>query len=547
MTLRILHLDDNPDDLELVRLALTRSGLECEIKGVSDSMSYISALERHVFDVVLSDSGIPGYAGLAAMTAARDACPAAPFIVVSGQVDENSPYRSDHAAARISKTDLARLAPAIQQALARPPPSSCEDQKRDFYVTGMQYLVEVVQQLSLARNLDTIMQIVRCAARKLAAADGASFVLRDGDRCFYADEDAVAPLWKGQRFPMSACVSGWAMINRRAAIIRDIYQDPRIPHDAYRPTFVKSLVMTPIRTTAPVGAIGVYWATTHDATKEEVELLRALADSASVANESVDLLANLEQRVAERTEEVQRRSAELELLNRELESFSYSVAHDLNSPLNAIAGFGRALLESNGTRLDEVGVDYVRRIKASVDRMQVLINDLLFLSKIVLAPMHWEPVDLAAFAREIVAGLHVSALAQGSPARQIDLVVADALAVNGDAGLLRIVLENLLSNAWKFTSKVKAARIEVGSETDLKGRTIYFVRDNGAGFDSQYASRLFGPFQRLHTQSEFPGTGVGLATVQRIIHRHGGKIWAQAAVNQGACFQFTLEDPAAQD
>jgi hypothetical protein len=399
----------------------------------------------------------------------------------------------------------------------------------------MEHLIEVVQQLSLARDLRTVMDIVRHAARKLAGSDGATFVLRDGDRCYYAEEDAIAPLWKGQRFPLSACISGWAMLNRRPAVIPDIYLDSRIPHEAYRPTFVKSLMMTPIRTSAPIGAIGVYWANNHQATPEEIELLRALADSTSVAIESVDLLENLEKRVAERTHEVRERSAELEVLNHELEAFSYSVAHDLRSPLITIDGFTHALLEDSRESLDDAGREHLGRITGAVERMQALISDLLTLSRIVRSPMSPVQVDLSQMAREIIAGHRASA-----PERKVEAVIADGLAAEGDAGLLRIVLENLLSNAWKYSSKTEAARIEVGTETHAAGRNSYFVRDNGAGFDGQHASRLFSPFQHLHTQSQFPGTGVGLSTVKRIVHRHGGEIWATADVGKGACFHFTL-------
>jgi signal transduction histidine kinase len=537
MTLRILHLDDNPDDVELVRFALERGGLDCRIEAVSDRDGYVAALRARTFDLILSDSGIPGYDGGAAITAARDACPDVPFIVVSGGVDKSSRAlpQSEHVAARVSKNELGRLAATIEQALRRQADDSHRNTHADGYVEGMRHLVEVVQQLSLARNLSAVMEIVRRAARRLARADGATFVLRDDDRCFYADEDAIGPLWKGLRFPMKACISGWAMLNRQPAIIKDIYEDARIPHAAYRPTFVRSLVMTPIRTAAPVGAIGVYWATTHEATPDEVELLRCLADSTSVAIESVDLLANLEQRVAERSGELHRRSEELEVLNRELEAFSYSVAHDLRSPLNAIDGFSQLLLESSDGQLDAANRDHLARITAAVGRMQALISDLLALSKIVLAPMSRAPLDLSAQAREISGALRAGALA-----RNVEVVIAEGLTAEADAGLMRIVLENLLSNAWKFTSRTAAARIEVGSHTDAAGRATYFVRDNGAGFDPQYAAKLFSPFQRLHSQSQFPGTGVGLATVQRIVHRHGGRIRAEAGVDQGACFYFTL-------
>jgi signal transduction histidine kinase len=542
MTLQILHLEDNRDDAELARLALARGGLDCRIEAVKDREEYLSALATRKFDVILSDSGVPGYDGVAAMSAARERCPEVPFIVVSGHIDKRALPHPDYAAARIEKHDLARLAAAIDQALRDVRPQSRADLERDAEFAGMRFLVGVVQQLSLARTLAAVMQIVRSAARKLAGADGATFVLRDGDRCFYADEDAIAPLWKGQRFPMSACISGWAMLNARAAVIKDIYQDARIPHDAYRPTFVKSLVMTPIRTAAPVGAIGVYWAKTHETSPVELELLRALADSTSVAMESVDLLSNLERRVAERTHELHERSTELEVLNRELDAFSYSVAHDLRSPLNAIGGFTGALLDSEQANLSPTGRDHLQRISRGVDRMQGLINDLLTLSKIVRAPLIREPVDLSAQGRAILAELAQSDPA--TPARRVESSVTDGLIVEGDPGLLRVVLQNLLSNAWKFTSKRGMARIELGSSRGALGEQVYFIRDNGAGFDPDRASNLFGPFQRLHSQAEFPGTGVGLATVQRIVHRHNGRIWAESAPDKGTCFYFTLSDGA---
>src|SRR5262245_26556074 len=170
---------------------------------------------------------------------------------------------------------------------------------------GVADLVEVVQQLSLARDLRTVQDIVRHSARRLTGADGATFILRDNNRCHYVDEDAISPLWKGQRFPMSACISGWAMLNRRAAVIEDIYADDRIPHDAYRPTFVKSLVMVPIRALDPIGAIGTYWATTRVPDPAEVRLLQALADTTAVALENVRVFTELEERVKARTAELE--------------------------------------------------------------------------------------------------------------------------------------------------------------------------------------------------------------------------------------------------
>ncbi len=541
MKLRLLHLEDNGDDVELVRTTLVREGIDCDILAVDSGEAYRAALQRSHFDAVISDSGVLGYDGNEALSDARERFPGIPFVVVSaapGIVEEQLPTQAGGVTARVPKSELHRLAPTMKSILS----SRLTAPKSTSHVTGdgsstegMQHLIAIVQRLSLARDLPSIMDIVRRAARALAHADGATFVLRDGDRCFYAEEDAIAPLWKGQRFPLQACISGWAMLNRQPAIIEDIYLDARIPHDAYRPTFVKSLVMTPIRTVAPIGAIGVYWATQHLATQAEIELLQGLADSTSIAIEAADVFSNLERKVAERTAELDRRNTELEVLNKELEAFSYSVAHDLRSPLITIDGFTQVLLENTTEKLDEPNRQHLERISTAVRRAHRLINDLLGLSKIVRAPIHIVTVDLSRTAREILRTLLDSA-----PTRVAEFAVAEGVVAQGDPGLLRIVLENLLSNAWKFTSRQERTHIEFGSGADRTGRTVYFVRDNGAGFDPRYAAKLFSPFQRLHSETQFPGTGIGLATVQRIIHRHGGEIWAESAVDCGAGFYFTL-------
>ncbi len=543
MKLKILHLEDNADDVELVRYSLRRQGLECDVQAVSSGPEYVSALDARQFDVILSDSGLPGYDGRAALAAAHERCPGIPFIVVSGAPQPPTPAEKASSppgvTAHVAKANMKQLGAVIQHALQKSEAKWERSARPDSYVLGMKHLVSVVQRLSLARNLETIMAIVRRAVRDLTGADGATFVLRERENCHYADEDAISPLWKGKRFPLQACISGWAMLNRQAAVIEDIYADPRIPHDAYRPTFVKSLVMTPIRSAAPIGAIGAYWATRRKPTVEEVELLQALADSTSIAMEAVDLFSNLEHRVAERTEELHRNAAALEVANQELEAFSYSVAHDLRSPLIAIEGFRQVLLESCAQTFDEDSREYLTRIGSAVTRMHRLIEDLLSLSRVTLAPMTPAPVELAPLANEIVAGLR-----ERTPSRELEFwITDDGLLADGDRDLLRIVMENLLTNAWKFTSRRQAGRIEVGSCEAQGGQKAFYVRDNGAGFDSRFAEKLFKPFNRLHTQAEFPGTGIGLAIVQRIVHRHGGHIWAESQVDRGATFYFTLPPP----
>jgi len=239
--------------------------------------------------------------------------------------------------------------------------------------------------------------------------------------------------------------------------------------------------------------------------------------------------SELEQRVAERT-------AELTASNQELESFAYAVSHDLRTPLRGIDGWSQAVLEDCGPQLDERGRSYLKMVRSEACRMDQLIDDLLELSRVTRAPMRRETVDLTAMAQELEASLRA-----GQPERAVDFVVAPGMVATGDAVLLRAVLQNLLGNAWKFTGKRARARIEVGCAPE-QGRTVYHVRDDGVGFDMRFAGKLFAPFQRLHSLEEFPGTGVGLATVQRIIHRHGGKVWATAKIDQGATFCFTLTE-----
>lgn len=242
------------------------------------------------------------------------------------------------------------------------------------------------------------------------------------------------------------------------------------------------------------------------------------------------LNAELEIRVGERT-------AELERTNKELEAFSYSVSHDLRTPLRAIDGFSQALLEDYSAQMDDIGRDYLARVRAGAQRMGRLIDDLLKLARVSRATLNQEIIDLSEIAEETVKDLRAS-----DPARVVDIRITTQLTAVGDMHLLRIVLENLLNNAWKYSSKREKACIEFGMR-QYKGEACYFVQDNGAGFDMAYAGKLFGAFQRLHDAKDYPGTGVGLATVQRIIHRHGGRIWADAALDKGSTFYFTLAVP----
>jgi light-regulated signal transduction histidine kinase (bacteriophytochrome) len=232
-------------------------------------------------------------------------------------------------------------------------------------------------------------------------------------------------------------------------------------------------------------------------------------------------------------EALRRYATELEATNQELEAFSYSVSHDLRAPLRSIHGFSQAVLERHEGLLEPQGVDDLRRVCAAAERMGALIDDLLQLSRATRAEMRREPLDLSRLAGRIGCEL-----AESDRQRRVELRIADGLTGEGDQQLLALVLRNLMENAWKFTARRDRAVIEVGL-TDGDDPS-YFVRDNGAGFDMEYANKLFQPFQRLHSIRDFPGTGIGLALVQRIVHRHGGRVWAESAVDRGATFYFTL-------
>jgi len=226
--------------------------------------------------------------------------------------------------------------------------------------------------------------------------------------------------------------------------------------------------------------------------------------------------------------------AQLDAANRELEAFAYSVSHDMRAPLRTIDGFSKILEEDYADRVDDEGKDALRRVRGAAQKMAELIDDMLKLSRISRAELACEGVDLGALARSIADKLEAA-----EPGRRVAFDIAPGLAARGDRALITILLENLLANAWKFTSRHPAARIEVGV-AGRAGEPAYFVRDDGAGFDMAEVKRLFTPFQRLHGMGEFPGTGIGLAIVQRVAKRHGGRAWAEGAPEKGATFHFTL-------
>jgi len=391
----------------------------------------------------------------------------------------------------------------------------------------MQRLVLAVQELSLARDLETVMTIVRKAARELTGADGATFILRDGEQCFYADEDAIGPLWKGLRFPINDCISGWSMIHREQVVIEDITIDERIPQEAYSPTFVKSLVMVPIRTLDPVGAIGNYWSYRHKATQEEVMLLQSLADITAVSLENITLYSELEQRVEARTKQ-------LEEANKEMEAFSYSISHDLRAPLRSIQLYTDMLETDYDDQLDEGGKKLLGKLLSKTQHMEKLIKELLEFFRMGKKELIYQKISMSKMVNDLI-----TSIKEEEKNRKIEFIVHPMSNAPADSMLMKQVWINLISNAVKYTRYKEEAVIEIGAE-EKTATIVYCIKDNGAGFDMRYADKLFKIFQRLHSQEKFEGTGIGLSFVHRIIQKHGGKVWAEAKEGQGATFFFEL-------
>lgn len=391
----------------------------------------------------------------------------------------------------------------------------------------LRLLIEAIQKLSMSTSLEVIMKTVRTTVRSLLNADGATFVLRDGDQSWYVDEDAITPLWKGQRFPMTECVSGWSMLNRQVAVVPDIYKDDRVPVTIYESTFVRSMALAPIRISDPLGAVGAYWKDFYSPSPSEIQLLQTLADAAAKAVENLQLIDGLEKKINERTEELQ-------TVNNELEAFSFSVSHDLRAPLRHINGYSEILLRKYAEELPDEAASYLHTIVDAAKQMGVLIDDLLALSRTGRTELRKTIVSMESVVNEAM-----STYAQQLEGREIEWHTDTLPACFCDARLMRQVWINLIDNAIKYTRRRTKAVIKIGNKTE-KGESVYFISDNGIGFDMKYAQKLFGVFQRMHSSNDFEGTGVGLAIVQRIIARHGGRIWAEAEPDHGATFLFSL-------
>jgi signal transduction histidine kinase/ActR/RegA family two-component response regulator len=401
------------------------------------------------------------------------------------------------------------------------------------YTVAMERLVAVVQELSLASDLPSIQGIVRRAARELAGADGATFVLRDGDLCHYADEDAISPLWKGQRFPMHTCISGWAMLNRAPAMIEDIYRDDRIPHDAYRPTFVKSLAMVPIRTADPIGAIGVYWARVHRPGAEELRLIQALADTTAVAMENVSIREHLEQRVRDRTVEAVAARDEAQRANALKTRFLSAANHDLRQPLQALGSYLSAAAQATA---DAAVHDACDKARGSVRTMGDLLDALLDLDRLQSGAVKPVLADfpLRELARRIAAAHEPQAQARGLTLS----VTGEDCTVRSDPALLARVLDNLIGNAVRYTPRGTITIRCAGSG----GRAVVDVIDTGIGIPEHAQERIFDEWYQVDNaaRDRARGLGLGLSIVKYLARVLDHRIHVSSRPDAGSTFSLEL-------
>jgi signal transduction histidine kinase len=393
-------------------------------------------------------------------------------------------------------------------------------------------LVDAVQRLSLARSVADVQEIVRTTARRLTKADGATFVLREGNFCYYADEDAIEPLWKGQRFPLSACISGWAMLNKRPAVIDDIYADERIPHDAYRPTFVKSLAMVPIRTLDPIGAIGNYWAAPHVPSRSEVKLLQALADSTAVAMENIRIYDELEHRVRDRTAELETANQRLHELDSLRTRFVHTTIHELRTPLTSIHGFALVLTEE----LEGQEREFAGRIYGGATQLSAIVDDLLTIAELEheQLPIERQRLNLAG----AVSGSVQSFDAAASRAGLVLTVDVEDVTVEADPLRLAQILGNLISNAIKYTPT--GGHIHVSGKSDGSD-VVIVVADDGIGISDEDKSKLFQPFFRTNAGRESAsGTGLGLNVSRSLAEAHNGSLTVTDSPGGGTTFVLRL-------
>jgi len=500
--LRLLMVDDSEDDANLMLAALRRGGYEVFSELVDTPAGMLAAMRHQRWDVITSDHAMPRFSAPAALELAKQLSPATPFIIVSGEIDLNLAVALMRNGAKdyIKKQELPRLIPAIGRELREAGLSmEIKTVKNSLEISETRYrrLFETAQDGILILDAETgqILDVNPFLIKILGYTKDFFLGKKLWDFGFFHDE--------------AESKKAFAELQDKGYIR---YQNLPLETSGGKKISVEFVSNTYFVDNLKVAQCNIRDITEH------------VLDESKI----VKLNAELEQRVLERT-------LQLEALNKELETFSYSVSHDLRAPLRRIMAFIAAFNDDISCMQSIECTNLIEKICVSAERMNCLIDALLKLSHLSRQPLERHTVDLSAIAH-LVAG----ELQQTQPERHVGFTIADGIKVHGDAPLLRSVLENLFSNAWKYTSHNTSAHIEFGASPQTDGSMAYFVRDDGVGFDTAYTDKLFGVFQRLHSEKEFPGIGIGLATVQRIINRHKGRVWAESIADKETTFYFTL-------
>lgn len=504
--LSLLIIEDSAEDAELLLYALDRGGYAPIRHLVVDSERAMrAALADQHWDIITSDHSMPGFSAPQGLAVAMALCPQVPFIIVSSEIELDLVVALMRSGTEdyVLKTQLARLPAVIERSLR-------EARARREHLDS---LADLAAWETRYRRLFEAAQdgILIVDPRTDQIVDVNPFLM---DMLGYAKEEFVGKtLWELGAFKDTPASKEAFVVLKTTGYVR--YEDlPLVTHEGKQIAveFVSNLYL--------VGKEHVIQCNIRDITERK-----------AAEGELRVMAAMLERRVLART-------GQLEDVNKELEAFSYSVSHDLRAPLRQIDGFAHILQEDFIARESTTALDLVHRILAAAKRMNALIDALLKMASGSKNELVRAPVNLTAMAHLVAADL-----AQGDPLRHVDWVIMEGAQAFADPELVHIVLDNLLGNAWKFTANCAAPRIELGMVELADGCDAWFVRDNGVGFAMSQAHKLFGAFRRLHGNKEFAGLGIGLATVQRIIHRHGGRVWAEGEIDRGATFWFTLRRP----